>query len=59
MKEYAILYVRNKNEKDIAKITDAIMETGIKVNNGKCGRYIRSGILRGKMQKFRDINLTH
>lgn len=30
MKEYATLYVSNKNEKDIAKIADAIMETGIK-----------------------------
>ncbi|MCM1038060.1 MAG: hypothetical protein NC434_01970 [Ruminococcus sp.] len=30
MKEYATLYVSNKSEKDIAKIADAIMETGIK-----------------------------
>ncbi|MDE7257738.1 MAG: hypothetical protein K2N77_00650, partial [Lachnospiraceae bacterium] len=30
MKEYATLYVSNKNEKDIARIANAIMETGIK-----------------------------
>ena len=30
MKEYAALYVSNKNEKDIARIANAIMETGIK-----------------------------
>lgn len=30
MKEYATLYVSNKNEKDIAKIANAIMGTGIK-----------------------------
>lgn len=30
MKEYAAVYVSNKNEKEIAKIADAIMETGIK-----------------------------
>ena len=30
MKEYAALYVSNKNEKEIARIANAIMETGIK-----------------------------
>ncbi|MBD5471908.1 MAG: type II toxin-antitoxin system VapC family toxin [Lachnospiraceae bacterium] len=30
MKEYATLYVSNKNEKDIEKISDVIMETGVK-----------------------------
>lgn len=30
MKEYATLYVSNKNEKDIEKTANAIMETGIK-----------------------------
>ena len=30
MKEYATFYVSNKREKDIAKIADAIMRTGIK-----------------------------
>ena len=30
MKEYAALYVSNKNEKDIAKMVSCIMETGIK-----------------------------
>ena len=30
MKEYAAVYVSNKNEKDIANIAEAIMETGIK-----------------------------
>ena len=30
MKEYATLYVSNKNEKEIARIANAIMETGIK-----------------------------
>ena len=30
MKEYATFYVSNKNEKEIAKLADAIMETGIK-----------------------------
>ena len=29
MKEYAALYVSNKNEKDIAKIAAVIMETGV------------------------------
>lgn len=30
MEEYATLYVSNKNEKDIARIANAIMETGVK-----------------------------
>ena len=30
MKEYATLYVSNKNEKDIEKIATVIMETGVK-----------------------------
>lgn len=30
MKEYAAVYVSNKNEKDIANIAETIMETGIK-----------------------------
>lgn len=30
MKEYATLYVSNKNEKDIEKIAAVIMETGVK-----------------------------
>lgn len=30
MKEYASLYVSNKNEKEIARIANAIMETGVK-----------------------------
>ena len=30
MKEYATLYVSNKSEKDIARIANAIMKTGIK-----------------------------
>lgn len=30
MNEYATLYISNKNEKDIAKIADVIMATGIK-----------------------------
>lgn len=30
MKEYATLYVSNKNEKNIAKLANTIMETGIK-----------------------------
>lgn len=30
MKEYATLYVSNKNEKDIARIANTIMETGVK-----------------------------
>lgn len=30
MKEYATLYVSNKNEKDITMIANAIMETGVK-----------------------------
>lgn len=30
MEEYATLYVSNKNEKDIAKIANVIMETGVK-----------------------------
>lgn len=30
MNEYAVLYVSNKNEKDITKIAEAIMKTGIK-----------------------------
>ena len=30
MKEYAAVYVSNKNEKDIANIAEEIMETGIK-----------------------------
>lgn len=30
MKEYAALYVSNKNEKDISRIANAIMETGVK-----------------------------
>lgn len=30
MKEYATVYVSNKNESDIAKLAEAIMETGIK-----------------------------
>ena len=30
MKEYAALYVSNKNERDIAKMAALIMETGIK-----------------------------
>ena len=30
MKEYATLYVSNTNEKDIEKISDVIMETGVK-----------------------------
>lgn len=30
MKEYASLYVSNKNEKEIARIASAIMETGVK-----------------------------
>ncbi len=30
MKEYATLYVSNQNEKDIARIANAIMETGVK-----------------------------
>lgn len=30
MNEFATLYVSNKKEKDIAKIADVIMETGIK-----------------------------
>lgn len=30
MNEYAALYVSNRNEKDITKLAEAIMETGIK-----------------------------
>lgn len=30
MKEYASLYVSNKNEKEIARIANTIMETGVK-----------------------------
>lgn len=30
MKEYASLYVSNKNEKEIARIANAIIETGVK-----------------------------
>ena len=30
MNEYATLYVSNRNEKDITKLAEAIMETGIK-----------------------------
>lgn len=30
MNEYATVYVSNKNEKDIAKLADTIMETGVK-----------------------------
>lgn len=30
MKDNAVFYVSNKNEKDIAKIADAVMRTGIK-----------------------------
>ncbi|MCI8985577.1 MAG: hypothetical protein HFI60_06445 [Lachnospiraceae bacterium] len=30
MKEYATVYVSNKNEKDISNLAKAIMETGIK-----------------------------
>lgn len=30
MNEYAVLYVSNKNEKDITKLAEAIMKTGIK-----------------------------
>lgn len=43
MKEYATVYVSNKNEKDISNLAKAIMERDVR--KGKGLQYIRSVII--------------